>query len=80
MRDGSQFDQLFKDGEAFMIGRVQATAMLVPGHTPADLAYRIDNSEASARRHAHGAEVDPAVDPGQRAGRATAACAMPLRS
>jgi glyoxylase-like metal-dependent hydrolase (beta-lactamase superfamily II) len=42
--DGSQFDHLFKDGEAFMIGSVQATAMLVPGHTPADMAYRIDGS------------------------------------
>ena len=42
--DGSQFDHLFKDGEAFMIGSVQATAMLVPGHTPADMAYLIDGS------------------------------------
>lgn len=42
--DGSQFDNLFKDGEAFMIGSVQATAMLVPGHTPADMAYLIDGS------------------------------------
>ena len=42
--DGSQFDHLFMDGETFMIGTVQATAMLVPGHTPADLAYLIDGS------------------------------------
>ncbi|MES2785993.1 MAG: MBL fold metallo-hydrolase [Pseudomonadota bacterium] len=42
--DGSQFDHLFKDGETFMIGNVQATAMLVPGHTPADMAYLIDGS------------------------------------
>lgn len=42
--DGSQFDHLFKDGETFMIGTVAATAMLVPGHTPADMAYRIDGS------------------------------------
>ena len=42
--DGSQFDHLFQDGEAFMIGSVQATAMLVPGHTPADMAYLIDGS------------------------------------
>ncbi len=40
--DGSQFDHLFQDGETFMIGGVEATAMLVPGHTPADMAYRID--------------------------------------
>jgi glyoxylase-like metal-dependent hydrolase (beta-lactamase superfamily II) len=42
--DGSQFDHLFKDGEVFMIGGVQATALLVPGHTPADMAYLIDGS------------------------------------
>ena len=42
--DGSQFDHLFQDGEVFMIGSVQATAMLVPGHTPADMAYLIDGS------------------------------------
>lgn len=39
--DGSQFDHLFKDGERFMIGGLEATAMLVPGHTPADMAYRV---------------------------------------
>ena len=42
--DGSQFDHLFKDGETFKIGDVQATAMLVPGHTPADMAYLVDGS------------------------------------
>ena len=42
--DGSQFDHLFKDGETFMIGDVQATACLVPGHTPADMAYQIDGA------------------------------------
>ena len=42
--DGSQFDHLFKDGETFMIGNAQATAMWVPGHTPADMAYLIGDS------------------------------------
>ncbi len=42
--DGSQFDHLFKDGETFMIGGFEATAILVPGHTPADMAYLIDGS------------------------------------
>ena len=42
--DGSQFDHLFTDGETFMIGTVEATALLVPGHTPADMAYLIDDS------------------------------------
>ncbi|MFM9916990.1 MAG: MBL fold metallo-hydrolase [Rhizobacter sp.] len=40
--DGSQFDHLFKDGETFRIGEVEATALLVPGHTPADMAYVVD--------------------------------------
>jgi len=42
--DGRQFDHLFKDGETFLIGGIQATAMWVPGHTPADMAYRIDGA------------------------------------
>ncbi len=42
--DGSQFDHLFKDGETFRIGEVEAKAMLVPGHTPADMAYLIEDS------------------------------------
>jgi glyoxylase-like metal-dependent hydrolase (beta-lactamase superfamily II) len=42
--DGSQFDHLFQDGETFRIGSVEATALLVPGHTPADMAYRIDGT------------------------------------
>ena len=42
--DGSQFDHLFRDGETFRIGGIEATAMLVPGHTPADLAYLVEDS------------------------------------
>lgn len=42
--DGSQFDHLFKDGETFKIGGVEATALLVPGHTPADMAYLVDGA------------------------------------
>ncbi|MGB4118107.1 MAG: MBL fold metallo-hydrolase [Polaromonas sp.] len=41
--DGRQFDHLFKDGDVFKIGDVDAVAMLVPGHTPADMAYRIED-------------------------------------
>jgi glyoxylase-like metal-dependent hydrolase (beta-lactamase superfamily II) len=44
LTDGSQFDHLFKDGDVFRIGEVEATAMLVPGHTPADMAYLVDGS------------------------------------
>jgi glyoxylase-like metal-dependent hydrolase (beta-lactamase superfamily II) len=42
--DGSQFDHLFADGECFAIGGVQASALFVPGHTPADMAYRVDDA------------------------------------
>jgi glyoxylase-like metal-dependent hydrolase (beta-lactamase superfamily II) len=42
--DGSQFDHLFKDGETFTIGNTEATALLVPGHTPADIAYQVDGA------------------------------------
>ena len=38
-RDGSQFDRLFVDGDAFSVGDIPAIALHVPGHTPADLAY-----------------------------------------
>ena len=42
--DGSQFDHLFGDGETFSIGTLVATAWHVPGHTPADLAYRVGDA------------------------------------
>lgn len=42
--DGSQFDHLFEDGEVFRIGEVEVTALLVPGHTPADMAYVVDGA------------------------------------
>ncbi|MGQ0671438.1 MAG: MBL fold metallo-hydrolase [Hyphomicrobium sp.] len=38
--DGSEFDHLFKDGERFFIGEVAVDVMHVPGHTPADVAYK----------------------------------------
>lgn len=43
-RDGSQFDHLFDDGEAFRIGTLGAVALYVPGHTPADMAYVIGDA------------------------------------
>ncbi|BFO55375.1 MULTISPECIES: MBL fold metallo-hydrolase [Comamonadaceae] len=46
--DGSQFGHLFADGETFSIGRLQAVALHVPGHTPADVAYRITGPGAGA--------------------------------
>ncbi|QNM95188.1 MBL fold metallo-hydrolase [Chitinimonas koreensis] len=42
--DGRPFDHLFADGEAFRIGALEAQALSVPGHTPADLAYRIGDA------------------------------------
>lgn len=42
--DGSDFDHLFRDGETFSIGRLEASVMHVPGHTPADIAYRIGDA------------------------------------
>ncbi|HEX7751690.1 MAG TPA: MBL fold metallo-hydrolase [Novosphingobium sp.] len=43
-RDGSQFDRLVGDGEQLMLGNIPVTALHVPGHTPADLAYVIGDA------------------------------------
>lgn len=42
--DGRQFDHLFAAGEQFSIGGLTATVMHVPGHTPADMAYQIEDA------------------------------------
>ncbi|MFC4158214.1 MBL fold metallo-hydrolase [Chitinimonas lacunae] len=42
--DGRQFDHLFQADETFRIGDLQAQALFVPGHTPADMAYRIGDA------------------------------------
>ena len=42
--DGAQFDQLLADGETFAIGNLTAKAMSVPGHTPACMAYQVDDA------------------------------------
>lgn len=42
--DGSQFDHLLKDGEMLSIGQLSLQAMHVPGHTPADMAFHIDDA------------------------------------
>ena len=39
--DGSDFDHLFRDGERFRIGGIEAEVLYTPGHTPADVTYRI---------------------------------------
>ena len=43
-RDGSQFDALFKDGNTYMIGNMQAFAMYTPGHTPACMVHVIGDA------------------------------------
>lgn len=39
--EGADFDRLFKDGESFALGSLIVEVLHVPGHTPADVAYRI---------------------------------------
>lgn len=43
-RDGSQFDRLFKDGDTYAIGTMQAVAIATPGHTPACMSHVIGNA------------------------------------
>ena len=43
-RDGSQFDALFKDGDTYMIGNMQAFAMYTPGHTPACMVHVVGDA------------------------------------
>jgi glyoxylase-like metal-dependent hydrolase (beta-lactamase superfamily II) len=40
----ARFDHLFVADEEFMIGRLQARALHVPGHTPADMAFQIGDA------------------------------------
>jgi glyoxylase-like metal-dependent hydrolase (beta-lactamase superfamily II) len=43
-RDGSQFDHLFADGERYMVGSIEATAIHTPGHTPACVTHLIGDA------------------------------------
>jgi glyoxylase-like metal-dependent hydrolase (beta-lactamase superfamily II) len=42
--DGSDFDHLFTDGERFKIGELNAEVIYTPGHTPADVTYKIEDA------------------------------------
>ena len=42
--DGSDFDHLFKDGEQFKIGELHVNVLYTPGHTPADVTYKIEDA------------------------------------
>ncbi|WP_444922909.1 MBL fold metallo-hydrolase [Microbulbifer sp. DLAB2-AF] len=44
LADGSQFDHLFKDGETFQVGTLEAQVIYSPGHTPADMAWLIGDA------------------------------------
>jgi glyoxylase-like metal-dependent hydrolase (beta-lactamase superfamily II) len=50
VRDGSQFDRLFSDGDAFAIGRLQVRAMHTPGHTPACMTYVVRDERVQPSR------------------------------
>ena len=43
-RDGSQFDWILSDGDTFRIGALEGEAFHVPGHTPACMAYHIEDA------------------------------------
>ncbi len=43
-RDGSQFDQLFQDGDSLHIGQLRGDVLHTPGHTPACLTYVIGDA------------------------------------
>jgi len=43
---GDQFDHLFSDNEEFNIGKLKVKALHVPGHTPADMAYLVEDQIA----------------------------------
>ena len=43
-RDGSQFDQLFREGDSFHIGQLRGDVMHTPGHTPACMTYVIGDA------------------------------------
>jgi len=38
-RDGSQFDQLFQDGDTYLVGGMTCVALHTPGHTPACMTH-----------------------------------------
>jgi glyoxylase-like metal-dependent hydrolase (beta-lactamase superfamily II) len=43
-RDGSQFDQLFDDGDRYKIGELDGVAIATPGHTPACMVHLIGDA------------------------------------
>ncbi len=42
--DGSQWNRLFRDGERFQVGGIEAEVLFSPGHTVASVTYRIGDA------------------------------------
>ncbi|PVE23460.1 MBL fold metallo-hydrolase [Microvirga sp. KLBC 81] len=42
--EGKDFDRLFKDGERFKIGELDVEVLHTPGHTPADVSYKVEDA------------------------------------
>ena len=42
--DGSEFDHLFRDGEAFSIGGLAGAVIATPGHTPACVSFHVGDA------------------------------------
>jgi glyoxylase-like metal-dependent hydrolase (beta-lactamase superfamily II) len=42
--DGRDFDHLFADGERFPLGGLEVEVLYTPGHTPADVSYKIGDA------------------------------------
>lgn len=42
--DGSDFDHLFADNERFRVGALEVEVLFTPGHTPADVSYKIGDA------------------------------------
>lgn len=41
---GAEFDRLVKDGDRLPLGRLEIEVMHLPGHTPADVAYKVGDA------------------------------------
>ncbi|MGC1271528.1 MAG: MBL fold metallo-hydrolase [Croceibacterium sp.] len=42
--DGGDFDRLFHDGERFAVGELEFEVLHTPGHTPADVSYKVGDA------------------------------------
>ncbi len=42
--EGREFDRLLRDGEVLSLGSLEIEVMHLPGHTPADVAYRVGDA------------------------------------